>query len=99
MPRALPAALIGAAIFMSGSVQAAPSCWPRDAVLSQLAERFDEHPIGVGLSNNGALMELLTSPDGRTWMVILTMPNGRSCFAAAGEGWQVLEIEPEGEAS
>ena len=43
-------------------------------------------------------MEVLTSPDGGTWTIIVTTPQGFACLVAAGEGWHPLEkvvLEPE----
>ncbi|HEX7075082.1 MAG TPA: hypothetical protein VF226_13655 [Hyphomicrobiaceae bacterium] len=70
------------------------TCIPRDLVLKNLADNFQEAPVGVGLASNGVLLELLTSPDGSTWTVILSAPNGMSCPLAAGRDWQDL-VAPE----
>lgn len=64
------------------------TCIPRDAVLKNLADNFQEAPVGVGLSSTGVLLELLTSPDGSTWTIILSGPDGMSCPLAAGKDWQ-----------
>lgn len=79
---------------------AAPmACSPRDAVLDQLSARFHEAPVAVGLANNGALLELLASPAGETWTIIITMPNGTSCLVAAGHDWQEIAAPEPGEPS
>jgi hypothetical protein len=70
------------------------TCIPRDAVLKNLADNFHEATVGVGLVSSGALLELLMSPDGSTWTVILSAPNGMSCPLAAGRDWQDL-VAPE----
>lgn len=71
---------------------AAPTvCAPRADVLAQLADRYDETPVGIGLASNGGLLELLSSGSGATWTLILTMPSGQSCMIAAGEDWQPLQ--------
>lgn len=78
-----------AALVLPVSAVAAPmACSPRDDVLSQLASKFKEAPVAVGLANNGGLLEVLTAGDGTTWTIIITMPNGVSCLVAAGEDWQ-----------
>lgn len=61
-----------------------------------LAEQYGEAPVGVGLTNAGALVEVLTAADGGTWSIIITTPPNRtgvrmSCLVAAGEGWRTLE--------
>lgn len=63
-------------------------CSPRAEVLDHLAAAFGEAPIAVGFASNGALLELLASPDGASWTVILSAANGMSCLLAAGRDWQ-----------
>ena len=41
--------------------------------------------MALGLASNGGLLEVLTSGNGGTWTIILTMPNGVSCLVAAGK--------------
>jgi len=66
-------------------------CSDRDDVLSQLGNKYKEAPSAVGVANNGGLIEVLTSTDGSTWTIILSMPNGKSCLLAAGEEWHDVE--------
>ncbi|MDA8231062.1 MAG: hypothetical protein M0006_06965 [Magnetospirillum sp.] len=67
-------------------------CGQRDDIMSSLARQFSEAPRELGLANNGAVIELTTSSDGRTWTLLLTRPDGTSCVIAAGEAW---EAEPK----
>lgn len=77
------------AVLLPVSAIAAPmACSPRDDVVGQLASKFKEAPVAIGLANNGGLIEVLTAGDGATWTIIITMPNGVSCLVAAGEDWQ-----------
>jgi hypothetical protein len=39
---------------------------------------------------------VLTSDDGATWTIIVSMPNGMSCLLAAGEDWQVVQQVAQG---
>jgi hypothetical protein len=72
------------------AAQGAPSvCTERDALLSQLAHRYGEVPVAIGVAN-GRLVELLTAKDGLTWTIILTSPQGVSCLIASGDGWRPL---------
>lgn len=41
----------------------------------------------MGITNNGGVMEILTSKDGETWTLLITMPNGMACMMATGEDW------------
>lgn len=84
---ALAALLPGAAPRAQGE---AVSCATRANVLAYLGRRYAEAPAATGLADNGATLEVLTTPEGETWTIILTMPDGTSCLIAAGEAWQPL---------
>jgi hypothetical protein len=73
------------------------ACSQRDDVLHQLGDKYKEAPSAVGLvANNGGLIEVLTSDNGATWTIIVSMPNGTSCLLAAGENWQAVEHAAQG---
>lgn len=80
------------------SVQSAPlpSCDFRDNVLAQLASKYGERPIGMGVANTSALVEVLTTADGKTWTIIVTRPDGWACLVAFGEGWREIPREQPG---
>ena len=65
----------------------AATCGNRAVILAQLATKYQEAPVGLGVSNGGDLMELLISADGTTWTILQTRPNGPTCMVAAGENW------------
>lgn len=78
------------------TVSAAPSattaqsrqvCDKRSDVLTHLAKKYSEKPAAVGVTANGGIVELLSQKDGKTWTLIVTMPNGISCLIAAGSDW------------
>ncbi len=80
-----------ALIFFTASALAQSTCAPRDFVLGKLAKNYGETIIALGVTNKGGLIEVLTSSDGGTWTIILTTPQGTSCFVAAGEGWHTKD--------
>ncbi len=65
-------------------------CRPRNDVLALLATKYGEARVAMGVTTRGALIEVLTSGDGGTWTIIVSMPNGTSCMVAAGEGWRMV---------
>jgi hypothetical protein len=65
-------------------------CTDRAVVLSQLSNEYSEAPVAMGLANNGGVIEILSSSAGKSWTIILTMPNGVTCMIAAGENWESL---------
>ncbi|MBT4889011.1 MAG: hypothetical protein HON65_05620 [Rhodospirillales bacterium] len=62
-------------------------CAGHNSVSEKLAKVFDELPTSAGLSSNGGMLEVYTSPDG-TWTIVLTRPDGISCLMATGEHWE-----------
>ena len=75
------------AVLASMPAGAQTLCGQRTEVLNGLSGTYTETPAAMGLSNNGGVVEILTSPKGDTWTIIITMPNGLSCLVAAGENW------------
>jgi hypothetical protein len=67
------------------------SCGDREGMVRMLAETYREEPLGIGLADNGALLELLAS--GKTWTILVHLPGSVSCFLVAGTDWQVLRSE------
>jgi hypothetical protein len=84
----LPLHVAAALAVLAVNAEPPAGCGPRDEVLSQLAERYREAPVAIGLASNGGLIELLTADTGTTWTLIITAPNGSSCVLAEGEDWQ-----------
>ena len=70
-------------------------CAERSALLGQLQEKFKESAQGVGMTGNGAVMELMTS-EGGSWSLVVTMPNGKSCLIATGSGWEQVPVKVAG---
>ena len=89
----------------ASSAAAAAPCAPRELLLQRLAEDYGEAPLALGLTGNGALLELLVSPGGRSFSILMTRPPRAgapgqvSCLVAAGEGWRsaVPEAQREGQ--
>ena len=75
---------------LSLPAQAQQICTNRSDVLGHLANKYSEAPVALGLASNGGVIEVLSSNSGKTWTIIITMPNGISCMLAAGEGWERL---------
>ncbi len=75
----------------SNSATAQTICSPREGIVGRLAEKYGEAPVAMGVTNKGGLVEVLTTGDGGTWTIIVSMPNGTSCMVAAGEGWRFLQ--------
>lgn len=86
--------LVSAFVLSAAAERASAStdrnCSTRANVLKQLSHKYSESPTAVGLAQNGGIIEVLTSNEGGTWTIIITMPDGTSCMVAAGEDWETL---------
>lgn len=90
------------AVFITVLVAAAsqtlaePACKKRTEVMDYLANKFSEHPVAIGLASNGGVIEVLSSVEGTSWTIIISMPDGTACMIAAGENWEAVEpsIQP-----
>lgn len=77
---------------MALPAHAQQACAPRDVILGTLGGKYSEAPVALGLTSTGALIELLTTEDGSTWTLVLSMPDGRTCMMASGTDWQGREF-------
>jgi hypothetical protein len=84
---AVPALALAAQIAPASAETTDAPCGPRDAVVEQLGQTFNEVPAGRGVMLEGAMFELFVSPKG-SWTVLITNPDKTSCLATAGEAWQ-----------
>ena len=66
-------------------------CGERDSILSQLEQSVSELIVHRAILSNGNPVEVLTSPNGETWTLLVTLPNGMVCLAATGENWKSIE--------
>ena len=87
--------LVGAAMLIGNAIAAKPAAaqglqpaWQeRAAIVEQLASQYAEKPAELGVTSEGAVLELFMSDDGATWTLVVTLPNGMSRVIGAGEGW------------
>lgn len=85
------AALVAVFLCLPANAQMAQMqmmCAPRADIITNLQGKFSENTVALGLDNSGGVVELLASPDGETWTIIVTDPQGTSCLMAAGEFWE-----------
>lgn len=93
-------AVLGVALIAFQPVPAGAqvACGDRAKMITHLGATFSEHPIAMGLTSSGAVIEVLTSPSG-TWTFLVTDPSGLTCMVASGESWESLPIVPAGKVS
>ena len=59
-------------------------CGERGKIVSQLAGKHKEQQTVIGLTKDGRMLEIWSSHGSRTFTLLLTWPNLRSCIMAAG---------------
>jgi len=85
--------------FQVTEVNAQNACFERAALIKHLNGKFDEAPVAAGLAANGSVLEVFTSPDGVTWTIVLTQPDGATCVMASGESWMGIPLPTKGKVS
>ncbi|MEX0348759.1 MAG: hypothetical protein AB3N15_04980 [Paracoccaceae bacterium] len=68
----------------------ARNCAPRDTVLQRLSETYGESRRGIGLVQQGSVMEVFSSDETGTWTITVTLPNGMTCLVASGQSYETL---------
>jgi hypothetical protein len=71
-----------------------PGCDKAEAIRAQLRKLYGEHPLAIGLTAEGKMLEIFSTADGDTWTITETSPAGISCIKAAGRRW---EMSPMGD--
>ena len=72
---------------------------PRGELVKLLGEQYAEAPVAIGLSENGAIIEVFAAADRSTWTMIMTTPDGISRVIQAGEAWIGIDSRPAHQAS
>lgn len=88
--------LLGVVIAVPASAEMV--CGKRADLLGQLAGRWSEAPVAMGLKDDGSMLEVVASADGSTWTALVTHPSGASCVVATGERWETsarIALGPE----
>ncbi|WP_342235633.1 hypothetical protein [Inquilinus sp. OTU3971] len=74
---------------------AAPVCAPYDAFAAALRDQAKEVPVARMLSAQGHVIEILASPGGGTYTILIVTPTGLACVADIGLAYAPV---PEGPA-
>ncbi len=62
-------------------------CADHSQITDRLATNYSESRVGIGLDENGRVIEVFASEQG-SWTILVTFPDGRTCLMAAGEAWE-----------
>jgi hypothetical protein len=94
MSRPVPCAALLACILLPSAALARPAadqrlpCADYREVRRQLAAGYGEAPLALGLRSNGDLLQVFASPEGGSWTIVSTTPQGLACILAAGRRWE-----------
>jgi len=72
------------------AAQTAMACGQRQLILDALKTDYNEDPIAQALDNGGGVLEVLATPNGSTWTILRTTPDGLTCMVAEGIAWENL---------
>ena len=75
-------------------ISAVALCSPHAKMVEHLSLKYSEKTVGFGIDRSGGVVEVLSSPGGMTWTMILTKTNGISCIVAAGEYFELVIPKP-----
>lgn len=86
-PKLALAAFLLAGLGTPAQAQAPPACLERSVILERLRTGYGEQPAAFALADGGRLVELLLAPEGATWTLLSSSPDGHSCILATGRHW------------
>ena len=70
------------------------ACGKRGDFLAQLEKQYGEAPTVVGITDQGALLDVVVSPAG-SWTMMITVAGGPTCIVATGRHWEMLPATAE----
>lgn len=88
--------LIALADAAFGQTQGTALCGDRQEIAARLEAGFGERLAATGLTDSGALLEVLAAPSG-SWTLLLTRPGGPACVMATGQGWRARPVSGDAE--
>jgi hypothetical protein len=76
------------------AVQAQSFCLKREDMVKELKDQFHEIPISIGIIEN-KILEIFSSPNGRTFTIVFTTKEGITCPIVAGRNLVNLPVKPK----
>jgi hypothetical protein len=87
---------LAAAAALAAPASAGTLCLTTDALHTLLTDRYGEVMQGAGLDGAGLVVEVWTHPEGQSFTIVLTGPDGHSCVVRDGELWMAVKVRPPG---
>jgi hypothetical protein len=94
-----PVSLVVVALALSTGSFSSPAlaqmaCGKRGDFLALLAKQYGETPTVIGITDRGALLDVVVSSAG-TWTMMITVAGGPTCIVATGRHWEMLPATAE----
>ena len=64
--------------------------------VAEAANEFQETLVGFGILSNKRIFGVFASPQGATFTVVFTTPEGLACPIGSGQGWRNVFVPPKG---
>ncbi len=93
-PRLVALILATLGLWLTATAAVAIQCGPTEAVLTSLAERYQETAVAGGVMSDGSVAMVTASTDGATWTLLWVTPDGQSCMMASGSDWEAYPAAP-----
>jgi hypothetical protein len=81
---------IAGVVLAARAADASAQCGQREQIVQALATKYGETRRSVGMSGTNQMMELFAADESRTWTILVTMPDGRSCLVASGSNFEAV---------
>jgi len=81
----------------SPALASEPVCFPQEVMRALLSGVYGEAPVWVGLSANGALVEIHGNESTSTWTLVVIDPAGKACIGGAGGMFMIVPPEINGD--
>lgn len=86
-----------AVLLVSSTAAAQLVCRPRVDLVARLFVEYNEVKNVEGVTSSGGILEIFSSQmpgdKGRTFTIIVTYPNGRTCIVSVGDRWRYVSDE------
>lgn len=87
---------LAAGAILAAPVSAGTLCLKTPELRTLLTDRYHESMQGAGLDGNGLVVEVWTHPNGESFSIVVTTPDGHSCVLRDGQLWMVVKPRPPG---
>lgn len=81
------AALLALALPVLAQAEPQNDCGPAK-VVDEILAQYKEREIARGPTLHGALVRIYASPEGKTWTLVVSLPEGISCVVEVGKSWE-----------